>query len=88
MKHTPDRPHNYCRRCERDFSSLRAFDAHFTGDIQFDWSPERENGFRCRDDDELLHAGMEVDQSGRWRYALSDERREQLSTLRRRASRA
>jgi hypothetical protein len=68
------RPLNGCSGCRQDFSSVAAFDRHRVGSFDpFDR--------RCMDETEMLVAGMEVDERGRWRIALSDEDRERLRAL-------
>jgi hypothetical protein len=42
------------------------------------WSPDREDGRRCLIGDELPEAGMELDERGRWRIALTDSERDRL----------
>jgi hypothetical protein len=72
---------NLCRACGgTDFASVSAFDRHRTGDHELDWS-EHENGRRCRDTEEMLEAGLELDPRGRWRIVLNDEQRERLREL-------
>jgi hypothetical protein len=73
---------NLCRRCNRDFASLRAFDAHSVPDQLQDpttWNP---TPMRCLNPDELEHAGMELDARGRWHFAVSEEERARLLDLR------
>jgi hypothetical protein len=57
-------PLNGCSACRRDFASLTAFDSHRVGSHAYDWSPEREDGRRCLDVDEL--SDWLQDQRGRW----------------------
>jgi hypothetical protein len=57
---------NLCRRCGLDFSSLEAFDAHRTGRHEYLWTPEREDGRRCLDTEELEALGWEQNDWGRW----------------------
>jgi hypothetical protein len=57
---------NLCRSCEADFASVSAFERHRVGAHDLDY-PEHENGRRCMDAEEMLEAGMELDQRGRWR---------------------
>lgn len=52
------RPQNFCRGCGRDFSSVENFDRHRTGTYDYDYSIDRPDGRRCRDDDELLAIGL------------------------------
>jgi hypothetical protein len=71
---------NLCRSCGQDFGSVSAFDRHrvgrhaytFSEGLRFD--PPRENGRRCRDEDELRTAGMELDQRRRWCITRDVER--------------
>jgi hypothetical protein len=63
---------NLCRRCGEDFGSLSAFDAHRVGRHDYLWSPEREDGRRCLDVDELERAGWHRDSCGRWRRPVRD----------------
>jgi hypothetical protein len=72
---------NPCRACgSTDFASVSAFDRDRTGDNELDW-PEHENGRRCRNTEEMLEAGLELDPRGRWRIVLTDEQRERLREL-------
>jgi hypothetical protein len=73
---------NYCRACSTDFASLAAFDKHRVGVHEYVWSTDREDGRRCLRGDGLLEVGMELDVRGRWRIALTDERRAELVALR------
>jgi hypothetical protein len=50
--------------CRRDFASLTAFDSHRVGKHAYDWSPEREDGRRCLDVEEL--GEWLQDGRGRW----------------------
>jgi hypothetical protein len=72
---------NFCRACSIDFASLSAFDKHRTGVHESSWSLEHPGGRRCLIGDELLGAGMELDPKGRWRIALTDEKRAELAAL-------
>jgi hypothetical protein len=72
---------NLCRSCEADFSSVSAFERHRVGAHDLDY-PEHETGRRCMDEEEMLEAGMERDQRGRWRTALREGDRERLAQLR------
>ena len=65
-----------------DFASVTAFDKHRLGTYAYPWGPDREDGRRCLIGDELTEAGMELDPRGRWRIALTDERRAELAALR------
>ena len=51
------------------------------GAYEYAWSPDREDGRRCLIGDELLELGMELDPRGRWRIALTDEKRSELAAL-------
>jgi hypothetical protein len=80
--HTFDNPLNGCAACGRDFSSLAAFDAHFVNvSADHRWSPERPDGFRCLDEDEIAER-FELDDRGRYRLPLTEKKREQLLALR------
>jgi hypothetical protein len=68
------RPLNGCSGCREDFASVSAFDRHRVGTFE-------PNDRRCMDDREMLAAGMEVDERGRWRIALTDADRERLQAL-------
>lgn len=72
---------NLCRSCEEDFSSVKAFERHRVGAHDLNY-PEHENGRRCMDEEELLEAGYERDERGRWRIAPRDGERERLALLR------
>jgi hypothetical protein len=81
-RHTFENPLNGCARCGRDFSSLAAFDAHFVNlAADHRWTPERPDGFRCLDEDEIAEK-LEVDDRGRYRLPLTEEKRKQLLALR------
>jgi hypothetical protein len=58
---------NLCTACGLDFGSVGAFSAHRVGKHEYDWSPEREDGRRCLDTDELRERGWKQDTRGRWR---------------------
>ena len=73
---------NLCRSCTTDFASVAAFDKHRVGVYAYPWSPDREDGRRCLIGDELTEAGMELDPRGRWRVALTNEKRAALIVLR------
>ncbi len=73
---------NLCRCCDRDFASVSAFDRHRIGDHELDY-PERREGRRCRNDQEMIEAGMERDRSGRWRITLTEADQERLRLSRR-----
>lgn len=72
---------NLCRSCEEDFSSVSAFERHRVGAHDLNY-PEHENGRRCMDEEELLEAGYERDERGRWRIALREGERDRLVLLR------
>jgi hypothetical protein len=63
---------NLCRLCERDFSSVRAFDAHRFGTHMYTEAeglgldPPRLDGRRCLRDDELTVYGFAQEPGGRW----------------------
>jgi len=44
-------------------------------------NPSREDGRRCRDNDEMVAAGLELDERGRWRIILSEREKERLRKL-------
>ncbi len=77
---------NYCRSCSTDFSSVTAFDRHRVGAYAYPWNPDREDGRRCLVAGELIDAGMELDSRGRWRIALTDAKRSELTALHTRTS--
>lgn len=72
---------NLCRSCNTDFASVAAFDKHRVGVYAYAWTPEREDGRRCLRESELLEVGMELDPRGRWRIALTNEKRAELVAL-------
>jgi hypothetical protein len=63
---------NLCAGCKSDFASVKAFDTHRTGSHAFTFAaglakdPPRIDGRRCRDEDEMLKTGLELDTRGRW----------------------
>ena len=70
------RPLNGCSACLADFASVSAFDRHRYGTYE---PLER----WCMDEAEMLAAGLEVDQRGRWRIAADAARvREAFSAVR------
>ena len=72
---------NFCRSCKTDFASVTAFDRHRTGVHEYLFAdgllmePHREDGRRCLSPNEMLEAGMEVDDWGRWRIAPSERQK-------------
>lgn len=56
---------NFCPTCQRDFGSVRSFDAHRTGKHDRAW-PSDPDGRRCLDEPELLANGFERNSHGRW----------------------
>jgi hypothetical protein len=72
---------NNCRACGEDFSSVTAFDRHRVRVHAYTWSSHREDGRRCLIGDELPEAGMELDERGHWRIALTDSERDRLQGL-------
>jgi hypothetical protein len=81
QRHTFDNPLNGCARCGRDFSSLAAFDAHFVNvAADYYWAPERPDGFRCSDEEEIADR-FELDDRGRYRLPISQKERERLAAL-------
>jgi hypothetical protein len=61
----PENPANFCSACGRDFSSLEAFDKHWTGRHHLRF-PEHEQGRRCLDGEEMLAQGFALNGRGRW----------------------
>jgi hypothetical protein len=59
-------PLNLCRACGNDFTSLELFDRHRVGVHNYDFSPERPDGRRCRSAGEMNAKGWTVDAGGRW----------------------
>lgn len=57
---------NLCRSCGEDFSSVEGFDRHRVGVHEYLWSPEREDGRRCLDVEEIVSLGWEQNAQGRW----------------------
>ena len=57
---------NYCRSCKQDFAGITLFDAHRIGKHEYLWSPEREDGRRCLEIDEMLERGWSRDKWNRW----------------------
>jgi hypothetical protein len=64
---------NGCETCGEDFASVKYFDAHRVGTLQYllrqglAMDPPRENGRRCLDEDEMRDKkGWERDGRGRW----------------------
>jgi hypothetical protein len=63
---------NLCCACQTDFASVKAFDTHRIGVHAYTFAeglemdPERIDGRRCADGDEMLAAGLELDTQGRW----------------------
>jgi hypothetical protein len=76
----PRTPLNGCSGCRLDFASVDAFDRHRIGCYAFTYSEgldfdiPHEDGRRCMDADEMLDAGFELDDRGRWRLAAAAER--------------
>jgi hypothetical protein len=76
----PRRPANGCSGCRQDFASVDAFDRHRVGRYGFSYEEglqfdiPREDGRRCMDESEMLAAGLELDDRGRWRVAASAKR--------------
>lgn len=73
---------NLCTACREDFSSVAAFDRHRVGRHAYDFAEGLELGFedgrRCRDEDEMREAGMELDRRGRWCITRDVERAQKL----------
>jgi hypothetical protein len=59
-------PRNGCSACGQDFSSVAMFDLHRVGVHSYDWSPERPDGRRCLDEEEMEAKGWELNADGRW----------------------
>jgi hypothetical protein len=63
---------NLCGSCDKDFSSIKGFDAHRVGVHEYTYSegvamtPMREDGRRCLSTDEIRTKGYEKNGSGRW----------------------
>ena len=72
---------NLCRGCGEDFGSVSAFDRHRVGRHAHDWSPERLDGRRCLDVDELEALGWHQDSRGRWRQPRSENHVTRLSAF-------
>jgi hypothetical protein len=73
---------NLCTACNEDFSSVEIFDRHRVGVREYDWSPEREDGRRCLDVQEMQANGWKLDQRNRWHDpARSGRAREAFSGL-------
>lgn len=72
-------PHrlNGCRACGADFSSVETFDAHRVGKHEYLLSPERVDGRRCLDEDEMTAKGWRKDKRGRWVNPARAERARQ-----------
>ena len=66
------KPHNLCRSCRQDFSSVKMFDAHRVGVHDYTYSegvsmePTREDGRRCLDPTEMKAKGWALDSRGHW----------------------
>ena len=71
---------NYCTSCDKDFTSVRAFDTHRVGKHAYTYTegvamePMREDGRRCLRTDELCDAGIAQDARGRW-FLVEDRER-------------
>ena len=63
---------NFCTACKADFSSVRAFDRHRVGRHAYLYAdglemiPQRLDGRRCLDPDEMRLLGIASDHRGRW----------------------
>lgn len=63
---------NLCVSCKLDFGSVAAFDQHRTGvhDYTFaeglNMEPERLDGRRCLDEDEMRASGFVLNRRGTW----------------------
>jgi hypothetical protein len=61
--------------CKVIFASEAAFDRHRTGTHDYTFSkglamnPSREDGRRCRDEDEMRDKGLAPNSYGRWTFA-------------------
>ena len=71
---------NFCRSCDTDFASTRAFDRHRVGGHAYTYAEglelksPREDGRRCLDVDEMGTAGMAPDSRERWTITADAER--------------
>jgi hypothetical protein len=65
-KRSPVRYRSFCRSCGEDFAGDTYFDRHRIGTHDYLWSPEREDGRRCLDADEMLAVGLRRNAEGRW----------------------
>lgn len=57
---------NKCSGCNRDFTSVSAFDRHRTGSF-------RDGSRRCMNSSEMIAAGLDYKDSGKWGLLLSAE---------------
>jgi hypothetical protein len=55
-----------------------AFDTHRVGTHEYLWSPDREDGRRCLDAEEMKSRGMSQNDMGRWQIDADVERARRL----------
>ena len=66
---------NLCTACQTDFASVKAFDKHRVGRHAYlyaeglEMSPQRLDGRRCLDAEEMRLLGIAPDRRGRWTMA-------------------
>jgi hypothetical protein len=65
-RHWTGTPLNGCPGCGQDFTSTVLFDRHRIGTYAYPWSPDREDGRRCLDEQEMEAKGWTQDDRGRW----------------------
>jgi hypothetical protein len=77
---------NICRSCSQDFASARAFDAHrigkhaYTKSEGLSFDPPRKDGRRCLAPSEILSAGWDTNESGRWVHPQALRNRPKLGS--------
>jgi hypothetical protein len=63
---------NYCTSCGEDFASVRGFDRHRVGVHEYTlteglrMTPQRLDGRRCLDTDEIAALGFQRNAKGQW----------------------
>ena len=67
-------PLNFCRSCNRDFSSVSAFDKHRVGKHEYVYDLFHQDGRRCMTFDELKENGFDLNQRNRW-FLVEDAER-------------
>lgn len=81
-----------CASCGLQFTGTSGFDAHRTGAHAFTFreglllEPPREDGRRCLHPEEMVEAGMELDDRGRWGIVPSAKQLQGIARMRRSAS--